>query len=103
MTWQQHSHLRLLFRFALVDVVRFARVAALAAAGWAGACFFGVRPSEIGLNGAISLGVRLTSDRGIDDLVAPCTFVYRAPSPRTWRNRLLTKPLPTLPQRPLGR
>ena len=54
-----------LARFALVDVARFALVAALAATGWAGACFFGVRPSESGLNGRDSLGVRLISDRGI--------------------------------------
>ena len=64
--------------FALVDVVRFALAAALAAAGRAGACFSGVRPSEIGLDGAISLGVRLTSDHGIDGLAASCAFVCHA-------------------------
>ena len=64
--------------FARVDMARFAHSEVSLAAGWAGACFSGVRPSEIGLNGAISLGVRLTSDRGIDDLAASCANVCHA-------------------------
>ena len=58
--------------------LRFARAGGARAARWAGACFSGVRPSEIGLNGAISLGVRLTSDRGIYYLAASCAFVCHA-------------------------
>ena len=66
-------------RFAFCGLrVRFARACGARAARWAGACFFGVRPSEIGLNGAISLGVRLTSEPGIDGLAASCAFVCHA-------------------------
>ena len=62
-------------RFAFC-VCRFARAGGARAARCAGACFSGVRPSESGLDGRDSLGVRLTSDRGIDGLAASCTFVY---------------------------
>ncbi len=48
---------------------------------WAGVWFSGVRPSESGLDGRDSLGVRLTSDRGIDGLAASCAFVYGTPMP----------------------
>ena len=69
----------------------------VAAAGWAGACFAGVRPSEIGPErprfprafGQSSSAQRLRAK--------PCAFCSHATEPETWRSRLRNKPRPTLP------
>ena len=73
------------------------RAGMTAAPGWAGACFSGVRPSEIG-PGRPRFPWAFGGDSSAQRArAAPDTFVYVPPMPKTWRNRLRNKPLPTLP------
>jgi hypothetical protein len=64
-----------------------------ASAGRAGACFSGVRPSEIG-PGRPRFPWAFGGDSSAQRArAAPDTFVYVPPMPKTWRNRLRNKPL----------